>query len=378
MIYNDFNGIKLSALGLGTMRLPVIGGDDSKIDVEASKKMFAYSMKAGVNYYDTAYGYHGGQSEIVVGQLLKDYDRDSFYLASKFPGYDLSNMPKVKEIFEDQLVRCQVDYFDFYMFHNVCELNVDMYLDPKYGIYDYLMEQKRNGRIKHLGFSAHGDIECMTKFLDAYGKDMEFCQIELNYFDYKFQDAKGKVELLDKWNIPVWVMEPVRGGQLATLSDEATARLKKARPDEEVPAWSFRFLQSIPSVVVTLSGMSNMDQLVANIGTYEENKTLSEEEMALILGIADDMISKTTVPCTGCHYCVSKCPRQLDIPFLLKLYNEAMVAGAGDFIAPMALASIDADKGPECCISCHSCEKVCPQGLKISEELARFAKKMGR
>ena len=378
MIYNDFNGIKLSALGLGTMRLPVIGGDDSKIDVEASKKMFAYSMKAGVNYYDTAYGYHGGQSEIVVGQLLKDYDRDSFYLASKFPGYDLSNMPKVKEIFEDQLVRCQVDYFDFYMFHNVCELNVDMYLDPKYGIYDYLMEQKRNGRIKHLGFSAHGDIECMTKFLDAYGKDMEFCQIELNYFDYKFQDAKGKVELLDKWNIPVWVMEPVRGGQLATLSDEATARLKEARPDEDVPAWSFRFLQSIPSVVVTLSGMSNMDQLVANIGTYEENKTLSEEEMALILGIADDMISKTTVPCTGCHYCVSKCPKQLDIPFLLKLYNEAMVAGAGDFIAPMALASIDADKGPECCISCHSCEKVCPQGLKISEELARFAKKMGR
>lgn len=378
MIYNDFNGIKLSALGLGTMRLPVIGGDDSKIDVEASKKMFAYSMKAGVNYYDTAYGYHGGQSEIVVGQLLKDYDRDSFYLASKFPGYDLSNMPKVKEIFEDQLVRCQVDYFDFYMFHNVCELNVDMYLDPKYGIYDYLMEQKRNGRIKHLGFSAHGDIECMTKFLDAYGKDMEFCQIELNYFDYKFQDAKGKVELLDKWNIPVWVMEPVRGGQLATLSDEATARLKEARPDEEVPAWSFRFLQSIPSVVVTLSGMSNMDQLVANIGTYEENKTLNEEEMALILGIADDMISKTTVPCTGCHYCVSKCPKQLDIPFLLKLYNEAMVAGAGDFIAPMALASIDADKGPECCISCHSCEKVCPQGLKISEELARFAKKMGR
>ncbi len=378
MIYNDFNGIKLSALGLGTMRLPVIGGDDSKIDVEASKKMFAYSMKAGVNYYDTAYGYHGGQSEIVVGQLLKDYDRDSFYLASKFPGYDLSNMPKVKEIFEDQLVRCQVDYFDFYMFHNVCELNVDMYLDPKYGIYDYLMEQKRNGRIKHLGFSAHGDIECMTKFLDAYGKDMEFCQIELNYFDYKFQDAKGKVELLDKWNIPVWVMEPVRGGQLATLSDEATARLKEARPDEDVPAWSFRFLQSIPSVVVTLSGMSNMDQLVANIGTYEENKNLNEEEMALILGIADDMISKTTVPCTGCHYCVSKCPKQLDIPFLLKLYNESMVAGAGDFIAPMALASIDPDKGPECCISCHSCEKVCPQGLKISEELARFAKKMGR
>ncbi|MEE3399741.1 MAG: aldo/keto reductase, partial [Eubacterium sp.] len=222
MVYKSFQDLKLSALGMGNMRLPVIGGKDSEIDVEASREMIKYCMDAGVNYYDTAYGYHGGQSEIVVGQLLKDYPRDSFYLASKFPGYDLSNMPKVKEIFEDQLRKCQVDYFDFYLFHNVCEMNVDAYLDPQYGIYDYLMEQKKAGRIKHLGFSCHGDLDCMQKFLDAYGKDMEFCQIELNYFDYSFQDAKGKVELLNGLNIPIWVMEPVRGGQLATLSDEDT------------------------------------------------------------------------------------------------------------------------------------------------------------
>ncbi len=378
MIYNDFQGLKLSALGMGNMRLPVIEGKDNCIDVEHARKMIAYCMEKGINYYDTAWGYHGGQSELVVGELLKNYSRDSFYIASKFPGYDLSNMPKVKEIFEEQLKKCQVEYFDFYMFHNVCEMNVDYYLDPKYGIYDYLMEQKKNGRIKHLGFSAHGDIACMTKFLEAYGKDMEFGQIELNYFDYKFQDAKGKVELLDRWNIPVWVMEPVRGGQLATLSDEATAKLKEARPDEEVPAWSFRFLQSIPSVVVTLSGMSNMEQVEANIATYEENKPLNEEEMNLILSIADDMISKTTVPCTGCHYCVSKCPMELDIPFLLKLYNEAMVAGSGDFIAPMALASVDKDKMPECCLECHACEQVCPQTIHIPEELNKFAVKMGR
>ena len=378
MIYNDFNGIKLSALGMGNMRLPVFDGNDSKINVEVAKQMIAYCMESGINYYDTAYGYHGGQSELVVGELLKNYDRSSFYLASKFPGYDLSNMPKVKEIFEEQLKKCQVEYFDFYMFHNVCEMNIEAYLDPKFGIYEYLMEQKKNGRIKHLGFSTHGDIACMTRFLENYGKDMEFCQIELNYFDYKFQDAKGKVELLDKWNIPVWVMEPVRGGQLATLSDEATAKLKAARPDEDVPAWSFRFLQTIPSVVMTLSGMSNMEQLKANIKTYEECKPLNEAEMALILSIADDMIAKTTVPCTGCHYCVSKCPKKLDIPFLLKLYNEAMVSGAGDFIAPMALASIDKDKQPECCINCHSCEKVCPQTIHIPEELKKFAVKMGR
>jgi len=378
VIYNDFSGIKLSALGMGNMRLPVLDGKDNRIDVETAKQMFAYCMEQGINYYDTAYGYHGGQSELVVGELLKAYPRDSFYLASKFPGYDSSNWGKVREIFEEQLKKCQVEYFDFYLVHNVCEMNIDAYLDPKYGIYDYLMEQKRNGRIRHLGFSAHGDIACMTRFLEAYGKDMEFCQIELNYFDYKFQDAKGKLELLKAWSLPVWVMEPVRGGQLAKLSPEAEAKLKAARPDDGIPAWAFRFLQSLPSVTMTLSGMSNMQQLTDNIQTYAESKPLTEEEMALLLGIADEMIAKTTVPCTGCHYCVTKCPKGLDIPFLLKLYNEAMVSGSGAFIAPMVLASLDAEKQPECCIACHSCEKVCPQTIHIPEELAKFAKKMGR
>ena len=378
MIYNDFQGLKLSALGMGNMRLPVLDGNDNNIDVDAAKEMIAFCMNSGINYYDTAYGYHGGNSELVVGQLLKNYERSSFYLASKFPGYDLSNMPKVREIFEEQLEKCQVEYFDFYMFHNVCEMNIDEYLNPEFGIFDYLMEQKQNGRIRHLGFSTHGDIDCITRFLEAYGEHMEFGQLELNYFDYRFQNAKGKVQLLDEWNIPGWVMEPIRGGQLAALSPEAADKLKKARPDEDIPAWAFRFLQTIPSVTVTLSGMSNMEQLKANISTYAESKPLNEAEMQLILGIADEMISRTTVPCTGCHYCVSKCPKGLDIPFLLKQYNEAMVAGAGEFIAPMALSSIAEDKQPECCISCYSCEKVCPQTIKISEELNKFATKMGR
>lgn len=378
MIYNEFQGKKLSALGMGCMRLPVVDGDDSKIDVEATKEMLAYCMNKGINYYDTAYGYHNGQSELVVGELLKDYNREDFYLASKFPGYDLNNMPYVEKIFEDQLKKCQVEYFDFYLFHNVCEMNINQYLDPQYGIYDYLIKQKQNGRIKHLGFSVHGDLACTKRFLDAYGKDMEFCQIELNYFDYKFQDAKSKIELLNEWNIPIWVMEPVRGGQLATLNEEATATLKAARPDEEVPAWAFRFLQAIPNVTVTLSGMSNMQQLKDNIATYEENRPLNENEFATVLGIADEMIRKTTVPCTGCHYCVSHCPKGLDIPFLLKLYNEAMVAGAGVFIAPMALASLDEEHQPGSCVGCHACEKVCPQTIAIPDALDSFAKKMGQ
>ena len=165
MIYNDFQDLKLSALGMGNMRLPVINGNENEIDVANAGEMIDYAMKSGINYYDTAYGYHGGNSELVVGELLKKYDRSSFFLASKFPGYDLANIPKVKEIFEEQLEKCQVEYFDFYMFHNVCEMNVDAYLNPEYGIFDYLMEQKKNGKIRHLGFSTHGDIECMTKFL---------------------------------------------------------------------------------------------------------------------------------------------------------------------------------------------------------------------
>jgi predicted aldo/keto reductase-like oxidoreductase len=153
-------------------------------------------MEHGVNYYDTAWGYHAGNSEIAMGKALKNYDRDSFYLATKFPGYDLSNMGKVEEIFEKQLEKCQVTYFDFYLFHNVCEMNIDAYLDPQYKIFEYLMEQKKNGRIKHLGFSAHGSYDVMKRFLEAYGEHMEFCQIQLNYIDCKFQIAKGNVSYM--------------------------------------------------------------------------------------------------------------------------------------------------------------------------------------
>lgn len=217
MIYRDFQGLKLSALGFGTMRLPTIGGVYSKIDEKAAAEMFDYAIQHGVNYFDTAWGYHDGESENTDGKILSKYPRESFYLASKFPGYDLSNFGRVEEIFEKQLKKCRVDYFDFYLFHNVCEMNIDAYLnEEKYGTYSYLMEQKRNGRIRHLGFSAHGSLAVIERFLEKYGKDMEFCQLQINYLDWEFQNAKGKVELLKKYNIPVWVMEPVRGGKLAS------------------------------------------------------------------------------------------------------------------------------------------------------------------
>ncbi len=375
MIYREFQGLKLSALGMGAMRLPVMDGDDSRIDEEAAKAMVDYAMSQGVNYYDTAWGYHGGQSELVMGRALKKYPRDSFYLATKFPGYDLSNMDKAEEIFEKQLEKCGVEYFDFYLFHNVCEMNIDAYLDPKYGIHEYLMQQKENGRIRHLGFSAHGSCDVMRRFLEAYGKDMEFFQIQLNYLDWKFQDAENKVKLLDEYRIPVWVMEPLRGGKLASLAEEDEAKLTALRPEEKIPAWAFRFLQSLPEVTVTLSGMSNMEQLQENIRTFGEERPLNEEERQTLLDIADGMVKKIAVPCTACHYCVSHCPQGLDIPHLLSLYNEHSFTGGG-FIAPMALSAISKDKWPSACIGCRSCEAVCPQQIKISEVMADFAAKL--
>ena len=376
MIYRNFQEIKLSGLGMGAMRLPVIDGGDSRIDETKTQAMVDYAMEQGVNFYDTAWGYHDGHSETVMGKALSRYPRESYYLATKFPGYDLSNMDKVEEIFEKQLEKCGVEYFDFYLFHNVCEMNIDAYLDEKYGIYEYLMKQKAAGRIRHLGFSAHGNLDVMKRFLDAYGKDMEFCQIQLNFLDWTFQGAKEKVELLKEWNIPVWVMEPLRGGKLAKLAAEDEKALKALRPEENIPAWAFRFLQSVPGVTMVLSGMSNLQQMQDNIHTFAEEKPLTEKEMDTLLQIADGMVKKIVLPCTACHYCTSHCPQGLPIPELLALYNEHCFTEGG-FIAPMALSAYPQEKLPSACIGCRSCEAVCPQQIKISEAMADFAQKMG-
>jgi predicted aldo/keto reductase-like oxidoreductase len=373
MIYRSYKNLQLSALGMGAMRLPTINGNDAVIDENATTEMVKYAFNHGVNYYDTAWGYHNGNSELVMGKILSEYPRDTFYLATKFPGYDLSNMPKVKEIFEKQLKKLRVDYFDFYLFHNVCEMNIDAYLNPKFGIYEYLIEQKKNGRIKHLGFSAHGSVEVMKRFLDAYGKDMEFCQIQLNWLDWNFQDAKAKVALLNEHHIPIWVMEPLRGGKLTQLPEAAVSQLKELRPDETIPAWSFRFLQSIPGVTMILSGMSNAEQMKQNIATFENDKPLNEKEKNTLLTIADTLLGKSLL-CTSCHYCVSHCPQGLDIPSLIKLYNEHVFTGGG-FLAPMAIMALPDDKKPAACRHCHSCEKVCPQGIKISDAMTVLAEK---
>ena len=378
MIYRDFQDIKLSALGFGAMRLPVLASQDGAIDEETTYQMIDTAMKGGINYYDTAWGYHNGNSEIVLGKALARYPRDSFYLATKFPGFDASTWTKVEEIFNKQLEKLQVDYFDFYLFHNVCEMNIDAYLDDeKYGIHSYLMEQKKNGRIRHLGFSCHGSIEVLRRFLEAYGDDLEFCQLQLNYLDWTLQGGKEKVELLDSYHIPVWVMEPLRGGKLATIPAEYEAELAGIRPDESVPSWAFRFLQSVPSVTMILSGMSNMDQLEQNLKTFAEDKPLNESEYAALLEVARKMLSVGTVPCTACRYCTSHCPQELDIPKLIALYNDVAYSGGG-FVAFMAIGALPDDKKPSACLQCRSCEEVCPQQIKISEVFQDFTERLSR
>ena len=374
MTYNSFQDIKLSALGMGCMRLPHLDSHDD-IDIPAVKKMVAHAMEKGVNYFDTAWGYHNGASERAMGEVLSEYPRDSFYLATKFPGYDLNNFGKTREIFEEQLSRCRVDHFDFYLIHNVCELNIDHYLDSKYDTFEYILEQKKNGRIRHLGFSVHGNMETTTRFLDAYGEYMEFCQIQLNWLDYDFQNAKAKIKLLNEKNIPIWVMEPLRGGSLCSLAPNYEEQLRVLRPDHTVTEWAFRFLQSFPTVTVTLSGMSNYQQMAENIATFETHKPLSGDEISVLRNIAKDMTSRGTLPCTSCRYCTSHCPMELNIPWLIELYNEHVYSGGG-FLPSMGIRSLDESKRPSACIGCRACEAVCPQQIKISEMMADFANKM--
>ncbi len=372
MYYNKFQDLELSALGLGCMRLPVIDGDDSKIDEVRVQEMIDYAMANGINYFDTAWGYHGGQSEVVVGEALSKYNREDFYLADKFPGYDLDTFNHIEEIFEKQLEKCKVDYFDFYLMHNVCEMNIDKYLDDEIGLFDYLMKQKELGRIKHLGFSTHGTPETIMKFLRKYGKDMEFCQIQLNYLDFEFQSANLKVEILNSAGIPIWVMEGLRGGKLAKSCLGGERMLSKSRPEYTPVNWAFAFLESIPDVTVTLSGMSDIEQLKENIEFYDEKKTLEDEEIGMLLTAAHfSTTGKDTVPCTGCRYCTQYCPKGLEIPRILELYNEHAYSDGG-FIAPMALAAFDEDKLPSACIGCGACRKVCPQQIDIPGTMKKF------
>ena len=368
MLYSNFKDKKLSLLGFGTMRFPTTENGD--IDVPATERMIDKAVSEGVNYFDTAWPYHSGMSEIVTAKILKKYPRESYYLADKYPGHQTAENYDPADIFEKQLKKCDVDYFDFYLLHNVNENCIDVYRDPRFGIIDYFIQQKKLGRIRHLGFSTHGGVQMMEEFLRDYGEHMEFCQIQFNYLDDTLQQAGAKYELLTKHNIPVWVMEPVRGGKLAKFSNAIENTMRALRPDESTAAWSFRWLQQYPNVKMILSGMSNMDQVEDNLKTFDAYYPLNGKELALLHGIAEGM--KKTVPCTACRYCTDGCPAGLDIPYLVSIYNE--LSSLPSVTVSMRLENLPPEKLPSACVSCGACTQICPQKIDVPYVLTDLQK----
>lgn len=356
---NQVCGVELSRLGFGTMRLPVDG--KGVIDQVELERMVDFAIANGVNYFDTAYPYMGGKSEEAIGRALAKYPRDKWYLATKYPGHQIAEKYDPAEVFEDQLKNCGVDYFDFYLLHNVYENSIPVYKDPKWGIIDYFKEQRAKGRIKHLGMSSHAQAPNLAKFLDEYGKELEFVQIQLNYLDWTLQNAKEKYDIITAHNLPIWVMEPVRGGKLANLQKEYSEKLLARRPHESAAAWGFRWLLGLPNVKMILSGMSNLAQMQDNVKTFSGGEDLTEDERNLLLEIAEPL--KQAVPCTACRYCVAGCPKGLNIPFLISVCNDLNFEIG--FNPAMQMDAIPKDKWPDQCIACGKCKKICPQNIDV-------------
>ncbi len=383
MIYRTFHDLSISLLGMGNMRLPTTV-ERGPIDEARAREIIEYLYAQGVNYFDTGYRYHNGESEPFVGKVLSQYPRDSWYLATKFPGHMMHvkdgkiefagyltglTLDSPQAIFEDQLSRCGVDYFDFYLLHNMCEASIDTYMDEQIGIVRYLLEQREAGRIRYLGFSTHARPETIERFLDWEGS-FDFVQIQLNYLDWTLQNAKRKYEILVERGIPVMVMEPCRGGRLATLNDEVSAMLKEARPDDSIASWAFRFVKSLPGVQVVLSGMSTLDQAKENVRTFSDPTSLSEEENGLLERVVASLVD--LVPCTACEYCLEACPMDLPIPNLIALYNEMSFERSPGI--HFALIALSEEQMPSNCIACGECAKMCPQGIEIPEIMERLAK----
>lgn len=375
---------KISLLGFGGMRLPVTGEEKKKIDFEAAQAMVDYAYSHGVNYFDTAYMYHDGESELFFKEALKKYPRDSFYLADKLPIWmGINSLDDAKARFSEQLQKCGVEYFDFYLLHNLSSREV---FEEKYlglGILDYLISEKEAGRIKHLGFSFHGDVPLFDYLMKF--RQWDFFQMQLNYLDWDDQRAREVYELGEAAGCPCIVMEPVRGGSLVKLCDSAVKMLKDHAPDRSIASWAIRYAASKENVLTVLSGMSDMSQVVDNCNTIGDFKPLDEKENEVLCAAVAEYRKNDTIPCTGCRYC-SDCKAGIDIAGVFALYNEYVTDGKmpfsidggvdDEYRKKAAAFSADVaklDPAPSACIRCKACEDHCPQSIKISRMLAKIS-----
>jgi uncharacterized protein len=348
-----------SLLGFGCMRLPVLSKDKPDIDEEQAYKMIDYAYTHGVNYFDTAYPYHNGLSEIFIGKALKKYPRESFYLASKMPSWLIQSREDAVKYFNEQLLKCQVSYFDYYLCHALNRNSFKAYLLP--GVMDFLYQMKEEGKIKHLGFSFHDTPEILDQIIHTFKWD--FVQIQMNYLDWSFQDAKQQYEIIEQYGVPCIVMEPVRGGLLATLSEESRKVYLDFNPKMSVASWAIRYAASKPNVLVVLSGMSNEEQTKDNIQTLTDFSPISDLEQKMIDQALKIFLENSTVPCTSCQYCLP-CTVGIDIPALFKIYNHYLITKyKGEFIREYE--KIVLDKRADQCISCGECMSNCPQKINI-------------
>lgn len=354
-------GVEVSALGFGCMRFPTLDGDASKIDEPKAIEMLDYAMANGVNYYDTAYQYHDGYSANFLGKaLVSRYPRDSFYLANKIPLWLCKDRQHMIDMFEDQLVRCKTDHFDFYLIHSVDRSNFD--LIKEYGAYDFLKQKQKEGVIKYLGFSFHDNAELLETVLNTY--EFDFCQLQLNYLDWTLQKADEVYAVIEKHDIQCMVMEPVRGGFLAKAGEEIFKKNFNATP----PEMALRWVGSKKNVAVVLSGMSSLDQVKENIETFTNFEPIKEEDLKVYDEVLDQINSMNAIPCTGCRYCMP-CPAGVHIPAIFRAYNDFKRIGRPIIAMVSYRHALSDEEKATSCVECRACMEHCPQHIEIPEML---------